>query len=56
MIKENIFLQKTTHLANNLKNECTGTLKYIGCTIEFRVTFSFSIIFLNKFYFKITIL
>jgi len=35
MIKNNIFLQKTTHLTVNLNNECTDTLKYIGCTIEF---------------------
>ena len=32
--KKNIFLfKKTTHLVINLKNECTDTLKYIGCTI-----------------------
>jgi len=35
MIKNNIFFQKTTHLTINLNSERTGTLKYIGCTIEF---------------------
>jgi len=29
------FFKKTTHSAVNLKNECTGTLKYTGSTIKF---------------------
>ena len=37
MIKNNIFLQKTTHLTINLRVWCTGTLKYVGCTVEFAV-------------------
>ena len=41
MIKNNIFLQKTTHLTVNLNNECTGTLKYIGCTIDFALKLSY---------------
>jgi len=35
MIKKNIFLQNTTHLPIKLKVWCTGTLKYVGCTVEF---------------------
>ena len=35
MIKNNIFLQKATQLPLKLKVWCTGTLKYIGYTVEF---------------------
>jgi len=35
MIRNNIFLQKTTHLTLNLKIWCTSTLKYVGITVEF---------------------
>ena len=35
MTKNKKFLQKTTHLTINLRVWCTGTLKYVGCTVEF---------------------
>ena len=35
MIKKIFFFKKTTHLTINLKSECTDTLIYIGCTVEF---------------------
>ena len=53
MIKKNIFFfKKTTHLIINLKNECTGTLKYIGYTKE--LVYSDSL-YKNKFCLNICI-
>jgi len=41
VIKKIFIFKKTTNLVINLKNECTGTLKYIGCTIEFTNLYSY---------------
>jgi len=37
VIKKIFSFKKTTNLVINLKNECIGTLKYIGCIIEFAI-------------------
>jgi len=44
VIKKYLSSKKTTHLVINLKNECNGTLKYIGCTIEFAYKQTMSLI------------
>jgi len=42
VIKKIFIFKKTTNLVINLKNECTGTLKYIRCTIEFALNLTIS--------------